>query len=142
MMNKTELISHHREAELTLLVAKNDTIMEFKGRGISDLYRLYTTMPEALNGAFLVDKVVGKGAAALMVLGHISELYTAVISQPALQLLTAAGIKVDYSTLVENIINRRGDGVCPVESLCAGADSAETCLPLISEFIKSLNQRG
>ena len=52
MMNKTELISHHREAELTLLVAKNDTIMEFKGRGISDLYRLYTTMPEALNGAF------------------------------------------------------------------------------------------
>ena len=140
-MNKTELISHHREAELTLLVAKNDTIMEFKGRGISDLYRLYTTMPEALNGAFLVDKVVGKGAAALMVLGHISELYTAVISKPALQLLTAAGIKVDYSTLVENIINRRGDGVCPVESLCARADSAEACLPLISEFIKSLSRR-
>lgn len=68
------------------LVVDNGTIHTFNGRGVSDLYRIYTTEPEILKGASLADKVVGKGAAALMVLGNVRLIYADVISRPALSL--------------------------------------------------------
>ena len=36
---------------------------------------------------------------------------------------------------VPHIINRAGDGICPVERLCAGARTAAECLPLIEGFL-------
>ncbi|MDE6528439.1 MAG: DUF1893 domain-containing protein, partial [Muribaculaceae bacterium] len=82
------------------------------------------------------DKVVGKGAAALMVLGGVKTVYAAVISRAALQLLTDAGVDVSYSHLVSSIINRAGTGPCPVENLCRECLTPQECLPLIASFLK------
>ena len=38
------------------------------------------------------------------------------ISKPALEYLASAGVSADYDTLVEYIINRAGDGMCPMEA--------------------------
>ena len=46
-----------------------------------------------MQNAQLADKVIGKGAAALIVLGKMKEVYADIISTPALSLLRAAGIK-------------------------------------------------
>lgn len=104
-------------------------------RGVRDLYRLLTESPAVLSGAFIADKVVGKGAAALMMLGGVAEVYTDVISRPALALFSQSDIKVAYGECVDNIINRKGDGICPVESLCMNCATAAECLPLIEKFI-------
>ena len=68
--------------------------------------------PERL---FAADKVVGRATAYLYVLLNIQALYAAVISEPAMAVLHAHGISVTYGTLVPNIINRKGDGICPFE---------------------------
>ena len=81
----------------------------FRERGVADLFRLLREEPQLLRGAFIADKVVGKGAAALMV-----------VSRPALELLAGAGIAVEYTVVVPGIMNRAGTGTCPVEQLCAG----------------------
>ncbi len=120
------------------LVIDNGTIHTYDGRGVSDLYRLYTTDPQILNSSVLADKVVGKGAAALMVLGKIRAVHADVISRPALSLLESNGIAVTYTTLVDNIINRRGTGICPVETLCLECQTAEECLPKISQFLAKI----
>ncbi len=117
------------------LVIDNGTIHTYDGRGVSDLYHIYTTEPQILNGSTLADKVIGKGAAALMILGGIKAVYADVISIPALNLLNDAHVTVDYSKLVPNIINRAGTGICPVEKLCEGCHTAADCLPLIKEFV-------
>ena len=91
--------------------------------------------PELLDGAFVADKVVGKGAAALMAAGRVRELFADVVSHAALELLNGAGIPVSYTVAVPHIINRAGDGICPVERLCAGARTAAECLPLIEGFL-------
>lgn len=70
-------------------------------RGVADLFHLLRNEPEVLLNAQLADKVIGKGAAALMVLGGVKEVYAHTISYPALQLLEAAGISVSYSQCVE-----------------------------------------
>lgn len=124
------------------VVRNGDTIRIFRERGVKDLWRLLHEEPELLRGAFIADKVVGKGAAALMVAGGVSELFADVVSRPALELLNAAGIPVGYTVAVEHIVNRAGDGICPVEQLCAGAQTAAACLPLIEGFIHKMKERN
>lgn len=110
----------------------------FHQRGVKDLYDILSTQPELLRGAFIADKVVGKGAAALMILGGIDSLYTDTISEAALELFARYNIEVKYDKLVPHIINRAGTGMCPVESLCKECGTAEECLPLIKDFIERL----
>ena len=117
------------------LVIWNNGIHTFTGRGVSDLYRIYTGEKELLHGAVVADKIIGKGAAALMALGKVSEIFTDTISAPALSLLKDCGIPVSFQTVVPNIINRRGDGLCPVETLCLECVTPAECLPLIERFM-------
>lgn len=107
------------------VVRNGDTIRIFRERGVRDLWRLLHEEPELLDGAFVADKVVGKGAAALMAAGRVRELFADVVSHAALELLNGAGIPVSYTVAVPHIINRAGDGICPVERLCAGARTAD-----------------
>lgn len=122
------------------LVISNGEVRAFDGRGVSDLFRLVTDEPGFLRGACLADKVVGKGAAALMVLGGVNAVHADVISAPALALLKDSPVKVAFTKSVENVINRRGDGICPIETLCLPCATAAECYPLIEQFINSKNK--
>ncbi len=117
------------------LVVGRGEVRCFDGSGVSDLYKILTHEPDLLQGAEIADKIIGKGAAALMILGGAKEVYADVISRPALSLLSDAHIEVEYAKVVPNIINRAGTGICPVEELCLECATPEECLPLITEFL-------
>lgn len=120
-------------------VVGNGTEMRtFSRRGVADLYDILHTEPELLHGAYIADKVVGKGAAALMILGKVSRLYTHIISTPALCLLRKAGVLIDFDIETDYIINRDGTGRCPVETLCDGISEPKDMLPLISDFLAKI----
>lgn len=123
------------------VVRNGEIVRSFHQRGVSDLWRLLHEEPDVLRGAFVADKVVGKGAAALMAVGGVRRLYARTVSRPALELLAAAGIPVEYETVAEHIINRAGTGICPVEQLCADARTPEECLPRIGEFIRRMKEQ-
>lgn len=136
---KDTLIKILHEGNHSLVVA-NGAVRTFNGRGISDLYNILNENPELLQGAEIADKVVGKGAAALMIIGGIASLYADIISAPALDLLRQSPVKVDFGKQVDNIINRKGDGICPVETLCLPCATAQECLPLIENFMKTIKK--
>ena len=136
-MMPDELIWILQDGNHSLVVA-GDGIRTFDGRGISDLYDLLTEHPGWLRGASVADKVVGKGAAALLILGGVRELFAGVVSTSALGLLKDSGIPVRFSQEVAHIVNRKGDGVCPVETLCKECTTAAQCLPLIREFVAKI----
>ena len=46
----------------------------FRQRGVRDLHDLLRGRPELLRGSFVADKVVGKAAAALMILGGVGSV--------------------------------------------------------------------
>lgn len=121
--------------DCTLAIAAHGTLNVLCRRGVKDLLELLSDNPQLLHGAAVADKVVGKGAAALMILGKVAAVYTPVISAPALQFFENAGVDIEYGTVVPNIINRKGDGICPVESLCINCTSPADCLPLIKDFV-------
>ncbi len=88
---------------------KNKEISTFTQRGITDLYDLLNTHPAFLHGAQVADKVIGKAAAVLMVLGGVQEVYTDIISEPALALLHKANIRVECVQVVSRIQEQKPD---------------------------------
>ena len=120
------------------VIANGDKIESFYQRGIKDLYELLHSNRSLLEGATIADKVIGKGAAALMIAGGVTIVYADVISETAMELFKQYSIKVEYDKKVANIINRRGDGICPVEERCAECNTIEECLVKIEEFVKSM----
>lgn len=112
----------------------------FRERGVKDLYRLLREEPEFLDGAFVADKVVGKAAAALMILGGVAEVFADVVSTPALELFRRSGVAVEHVLEVDYIINRTKTGWCPLETRCHALQTPEECLTRIEEFIQTKNK--
>lgn len=132
LRNLTDILHQGRHS---LVVANGTEIRTFDGRGVSDLFRLIEDDPQFMDGAVIADKIIGKGAAAIMILGKVRSIHTDVISTPALVLFRKYGINVRFVQEVPHIINRAGTGFCPVETLCRDCLTAEQCLPLIRKFI-------
>ncbi len=90
-------------------------------------------------GCVAADKVVGKATAYLYVLLQVEAVWAGVISRCAEDVLRAAGIAVSYDTLVENIINRTGDGICPFETAVLEIEDPVTAYHAIREKMAELN---
>lgn len=91
-----------------------------------------------MKGAAIADKVIGKAAAALMILGGIKTVYADVISTPALALLRNANIEVAFGKEVPFIENREKNGWCPLESACYTLNSVMEIYPEIQKFITKI----
>ena len=134
---KLQAIERLHSEGCSCVITDGERFSLFHQRGVKDLYEVLCCSPELLRGAFVADKVVGKGAAALMILGGVEALHSDTISESALELLLGHNIEVGYGQLVPHIINRAGTGICPVELLCKKCKTAEECLPLIKNFIEN-----
>ena len=137
MMTLEELTALLHEKHHSLVVQSRDGVVRtFDGRGVADLYRLWHEEPHILQGADVADKVVGKGATALMIAGGVRQVHTEVVSEAALELFQASPVQVKYEEKVPHIINRAGTGRCPLETLCAPCVTVDECLPVIEGFVK------
>ena len=139
-MKRQELITQLHALQCSCIIRNNGTTRTFHERGVKDLHRLLMQEPEILSGASLADKVVGKGAAALMIAGGVAWVYADVISRAAMELFEQSRVEVQYTEVVPNIINRAGTDICPVEKLCRDCKTAAECLPLIDKFIKEMSR--
>ena len=137
-----ELIRKLHNGDYSCVIANHGIVRTFTQRGVADLYDLLMTEPDFLNGACMADKVVGKGAAALMVLGKVKVLYADVISASALMLLCRFGVQVEYKVEVPFIWNRNHTDRCPVETLCDEIDSIDEMWLAILEFVEKMKNRS
>ena len=133
-----QLIDILHDEGLTLVIKSADgNLHRFTQRGVKDLITLVTESPEVLKGALIADKAVGKAAAACMAVGGVKQVHADVMSEPALALLQAHGVIAGYGQLVDHIINRAGDGWCPMERLSRDIGDPATIIQKIKEFFSS-----
>ncbi len=138
---RQQAIDRLAQGDCSCVIVNGERFCVFHRRGVEDLYRLLYDDPTLLRNAFIADKVVGKGAAALMIMGGVGAIFTRVASTAALELLRAAGVSIDAEHEVPHIINRAQTGLCPVESLCADCRTAEECLPRIETFLRNRQEK-
>jgi iron complex outermembrane receptor protein len=130
-----DIIHTLHQGGFACVINNQDKTRTFTQRGVADLYHLLNNDAVFLKGAFVADKIVGKAAAALMILGGIKKLYTNIISSPALDLLRNTNIEFLYNKEVPFIVNRDQTDWCPMEKLCYQESSVTAILPLITKFI-------
>lgn len=99
----------------TCVITDGDLVLTSTLRGVKPLVQFLESGRD-LTGFSAADKVVGRATAYLYVLLGVKNLYAQVISRPALAVLQENGIDAQYGNLVPNIINRKGDGICPFEA--------------------------
>ena len=129
----------------SILLKNNYTcVLYFKGveynsnfRGVKPLIEFLETGVDFAEFS-AADKVVGAGAAYLYVLLKVKALWANVISEKAVKILKENNIAVFYETKVPYIINRTGDGICPIENAVNGILNADEALKTIKQTIKKL----
>lgn len=124
-----QLIEILRREKCSLVVKNHGIVTTYSKPGVRDLEHLLDLDPEMLHGATIADKVIGKAAAAMVVVGGVKELYAEVMSKKAIPFLEEAGIAYTYGTLVDTI-KEEGDR-CQLEKITAPASTPEETVALL-----------
>lgn len=127
---------------LTLLREENHTCVLCCGavcdtddrRGIAPLL-LRIRQGISLQGFSVADRIIGKAAAFLCIYSGVQAVHGCVMSRSAAAMLQAHGISCTYDVLTEHIINRKGDGICPMEeTVMEMTDPAEAFAALWKKY--------
>lgn len=131
-MNIYELKDILLKENHTIVIYKSDaSVIVSDDRGVAPLMKLLKENKEQLRDSMIADKVIGKAAALLMVYAGVKEVFTPTISVPAVEVFEKHNVKIAYDKVVERIINRTGDGLCPMETLCLNVENPEEAFDLI-----------
>ena len=122
----------------TCVLCRGEEIHTSQARGVRPLVRWLTFGPN-LAGFCAADKVVGKATAYLYCLLQVKAVHAQVMSGAAAEVLQKNGIDVTQDKLVENIINRAGDGICPFEAAVWDIHTPEEALPAIRKKMAEMN---
>lgn len=106
---------YDNNASLVVLY-QNGTCKEYYNRRIEDIVAILLENKEALKGAIIADKVIGKVAGSVLSVAGIKELYADIISEFAIPVLDKNGIKYEYNNKVDFIQNNDKTGMCPMEN--------------------------
>lgn len=118
----------------TIAVVSDGEVFTSQERGVKPLLHLLTEKKGFLKGASVADKVIGKAAALLMVLGEIKEVHTLIVSEPAIKVFEKHNIPCFYDKKVTRIVNRTGDGLCPMETLCLDVENPQEAFERITSL--------
>lgn len=117
-MNRLEDLKNILNSKNASLVVhyKNGEIKEYYQDRILDIKDILTKDENALNGAIVADKVIGKVAASLLTVAGVKQIYADIISNLAIPVLEENNIEYKFSEKVQFIKNKDNTGMCPMES--------------------------
>ena len=92
-----------------------------------------------LVGYCAADRVVGGAAAFLYILLKPDAVYAHILSKRAKEIFEQFGTEFYYDTLCEYVINRKGDGKCPMENAVSEINNPNDALEAIKTKLKTLN---
>jgi len=126
-----------KERALAFVVAQDGQVIRTSvGKGVVDLLALIDAAGPALAGASLADKLVGKAVAAMVCHVGMRAVYTPVMSQPALDMLQAWGVSLEYDELVPMILTRDGKMRGPLEQLLLRVSDPTLAVAAVREFLQ------
>ena len=119
----------------SVVVARSGVIVATeRGRGIGPLLKLHDA--GKLQGAVVVDKVIGRAAAAICIQGGAKKVFASLAAKGAAEMLEARGIPFASEKTVETILNREQNGSCPMEKAVEGCDEPAKMIETIRKAMR------
>lgn len=125
------------EENLTCILQKGESVFTSRLKGIRPLLDLIAQGKD-VRGGYAADRIVGKAAALLYVMMGVKGVFAEVLSESALAVLNKHGVHAEYSVLTPNIINRAGDGLCPMEQTVLAINEPSAAYAALSEKAEQL----
>lgn len=130
-----------KSGEVSCVVMKgNEIIYTAMGRGVSPLLDVYKNEPEKLKNAYVVDKIIGKAAAMILVSGGVQKVHGIVMSASGREYLKNHGVIAEYTECVDMIVNRDGTDMCPIEKSVIDIEDSLEGLRVIGAAIDKLKK--
>lgn len=127
------------EKNYTLCAVKNGQVVyHSRLKGITPLYLVYKNALD-LTFCVCVDRVVGLGAAYIYTRLYVKYVHANIMSKDAYTYLSDHHIGVSADDQVEGIVNRSGDGFCPVETIAKRSNNFKDFIKQVDEFLESKN---
>ncbi|MBQ8787811.1 MAG: DUF1893 domain-containing protein [Oscillospiraceae bacterium] len=139
MTNLERAIEVLKSGGYTCVLCKDEQIYTATKRGVAPMLEFIDSRTD-LRGFSAADKVIGKAAAMLFCHAEVAEVYADVISKAAANFLSDKGIPFSYGTLTEKIINRKGDGICPMEQITADINDTDEAIAAIKRRLEELRK--
>ncbi len=98
----------------TIVLCRNSELTISDKRGISAMMD-WISEGRDMRGSSVADVIVGKAVAMLFIISGIAAVHARTLSRAGLNILRNHGIEPTYETLTENIQNREGTDICPME---------------------------
>lgn len=118
---------------------KDGVVYQNDRKGVLPLLEWLEDPKQPLLGASVADKVIGRAAALLFVKGQVREIFSFVISDLACEVFEAFHIPYTFERKVPYIVNRRGDGMCPMEEATKTCVSPEEAYWILKEKVSGKN---
>ncbi|MCW4013911.1 MAG: DUF1893 domain-containing protein [Candidatus Bathyarchaeota archaeon] len=135
-MNKYLEILEKTENSL-MIYKEGELIFESDLKGIRPHLKAINEHGSELEGTLMVDKILGRAAAFLMIYSKAGEAITAVLSTPGKQVLDKYGLKYSYSEEVPHIKLENGVIYCPFERMVQGIEDPNEAYEAIVEKMNS-----
>ncbi|MBR2534101.1 MAG: DUF1893 domain-containing protein [Erysipelotrichaceae bacterium] len=102
------------------LLEKNYSIVASNGyfsydSGIRPVIDRINEKEDFFKGLEVADKIIGKASAMLLSLSGVKKVHAIVLSQAGKDIFEKNGVEYSCDELTDYIVNRRGDGMCPME---------------------------
>lgn len=123
-----------------VVIQKGKVVAERMGMGIAPVMDLLENEPELLEGSIVVDKIIGKAASMLFVLGKVSAVHGLLLSKSAEKYLKVKKINVSCERCIDVISNRTGDGICPLEKSVSGINDEQKAYEVLKQTIARLKK--
>ena len=131
-INHAKYILEDRNA--SVVFCRGEQMIILDGKGIKPLLELVKKQI-ALSEYSVADKIVGKAAALLFIKMKVSSVYGSVMSEKARDIFLHYNIPFFYKTLTKEIINRRGDDICPMEKAVENVNDPEKAYAILTDTV-------
>ncbi len=135
MENWKNKLKQLEQEGLSIIIEKNgETIFQSYDPMLKPLFTCLKEKKDLLKDSIVYDKIVGRAAANLCIIGQVKEIYTPLTSESALKVLKEHNITIQTLKTIPLIKNKDNTDICPMEKLAMSCKSPQ-------EFYKTLEEK-
>ena len=122
-----------------MIYDKGKLLFESRSKGIRPHLEAIEQLGQRIHGTVMVDKIVGRAAALLILYSRASEAFAMVLSEPGKQVFDFHSFKHNYVDLVPHIKQKDGRIYCPFERIVQGVSDPHEAFRVIVEKMASFS---
>lgn len=123
------------------VLVSGDYVYESDERGIAPPMNCLSNARDKMEGASVADKIIGRAVALLLIFGGVKFVHANTISQHALDAFANSNVFVTFEDLVPYVVNRKGDGMCPMEETVLDIQDGQEAYSALQDKLAQMRTR-